>query len=69
MKRTLIPLQILYVDKFGQIFQSVEMPVEPDPENPKAYFYSRKDALFALEVDSHRFRGIEGDYLCIDSRH
>lgn len=50
MKNTLIPLDIGYIDKRGQLFQITTMePASPMDVSPQVY-PSKKEALYALEV-------------------
>lgn len=50
MKDTLIPLQILFINNC-QIVDIQEMPVEPDPTNPKIIHKSKFPADRAIEIN------------------
>src|SRR4051812_34519181 len=50
MKDTLIPLEILFFDRAGQMTANATMPVEKNPQDPKARYSSKKPANAALEV-------------------
>lgn len=66
MKDTLIPLQILYFNEKGKLTQSLEMPVEKDPNDPKKLYPSKKNTIVALEVAPKSIRSIKGKQLCIE---
>ncbi len=67
MKRTLIPLGIIFFDTSGKQVHSITMPVEQDPENPKNFYSSKKPAMAALEIspESLKALGKGPHYLCL----
>lgn len=60
MKRTLIPLGIIYFDHSGRSIRSLEMTVEADPDRPTRTYPSGSPALLALEISPKALEALGG---------
>ncbi len=66
MKDTLIPLQIAYFNSSGKLTQTIEMPVEKDPSDPKMIYPSNSETIAALEVAPKSIQKSIGTQLCVE---
>ena len=67
MKRTFIPLQLLFVDSESKTFGSVEMPVEPNPDSPVKIYRSSRSVVAALELKTHSIKNANYLKLCVQT--
>lgn len=50
MKNTLIPLSVAFFDEKKVLFQVIDMPIDPPGTLFNPIYYSKEDALYALEM-------------------
>ncbi len=68
MKRTLIPLQLVFLNKKGKTFSSTFMPVEPNPDNPVKLYSSKLPVVAAFEFAPQALENPNGLLACVEKK-